>query len=715
MIYLVSNNQQLFKSSLYTSISPEEALQLLWELDDIALDTETEGLDVFSDALLLTQLGNKDIQVVVDCLTVDINLFKPLLESNKQFLLWNAQFDLEFFYHKRILINNVYDGFLAEKILYLGYEHLHEYSLKAAGKYYLDIDLDKSLRGTITTLGITDATIVYAANDVKYLHDIRDKQLEDAKKKDVVNAIIFENEFVKCLTYIKYCGIKLDEQKWSNKIERDSTELQKAQQALDNWLIDYVLTKRPPSYYSIDTTWLNDYTYAIEKSKLPKNAVRCPEKDYARVKVWKVDNKSDYIYQNLQGDLFSDFDTDWKCGINWNSSQQVIPLFEELGIDCTTIDKKTKKSKKSIEASVIKPQKHKSEIIPLYLRYQTFQKLCSTYGENWLKAINPVSKRLRTNFFQLGAKSGRLSSGGKPYNINFQNLPKDELTRSCFVAEEGNVFISADYCGQESALLASIANDKAMLEELTIGSKDIHSLVAKMSYPEIIKNCPVEQIKEKFPKQRQDSKRIEFAINYGGNALTISSNQGIPLHEAQTIYNNYMKGFPGVANYQKQQRAFVLNNGYILINENTGHKSFIPNFEKITQFREVSSQPDFWNNYNRAKATNSNPELIRYVREYTKFKSVIEKQAINYKIQGNGALCFKLASIKLFNYLKNNNLLFIVKYCIPVHDEINLECPEELGDEIAQVLVKCMEAGAAPFCTRMKLSADVHIGKHWIH
>ena len=62
-----------------------------------------------------------------------------------------------------------------------------------------------------------------------------------------------------------------------------------------------------------------------------------------------------------------------------------------------------------------------------------------------------------------------------------------------------------------------------------------------------------------------------------------------------------MKGFPGVANYQKQQRAFVLNNGYILINESTGHKSFIPNFEKITQFREMSSQPDFWNNYNKAK------------------------------------------------------------------------------------------------------------------
>ena len=78
-------------------------------------------------------------------------------------------------------------------------------------------------------------------------------------------------------------------------------------------------------------------------------------------------------------------------------------------------------------------------------------------------------------------------------------------------------------------------------------------------------------------------------------------------------------------------------------------------------------------------------------------------------------MCFKLASIKLFNYLKRNQLLNIVKYCIPVHDEINLECPEELSDEISKILVQCMVEGGKPFCSRVYLGADVEIGKHWIH
>ena len=40
----------------------------------------------------------------------------------------------------------------------------------------------------------------------------------------------------------------------------------------------------------------------------------------------------------------------------------------------------------------------------------------------------------------------------------------------------------------------------------------VHSLVAKMSYPQIIGDTPIEEIKVKFPEQRQDAKGIEFAI-----------------------------------------------------------------------------------------------------------------------------------------------------------------------------------------------------------
>ena len=112
----------------------------------------------------------------------------------------------------------------------------------------------------------------------------------------------------------------------------------------------------------------------------------------------------------------------------------------------------------------------------------------------------------------------RITSGGKDKSsnteyINFLNFPSDEETRSCMVAENGNKWISIDYSGQETYLLASIAADKAIIEELTNGSGDIHSLTAYMSYKEIPRDTPIKDIKKLYHNLRQDAKGIEFAIN----------------------------------------------------------------------------------------------------------------------------------------------------------------------------------------------------------
>ena len=66
--------------------------------------------------------------------------------------------------------------------------------------------------------------------------------------------------------------------------------------------------------------------------------------------------------------------------------------------------------------------------------------------------------------------------------------------------------------GQESRLIASVSEDKAMIELFEHDNDDVHSLVAKMSYPEIVGDTPIEEIKAKFPQQRQDAKGVEFAI-----------------------------------------------------------------------------------------------------------------------------------------------------------------------------------------------------------
>ena len=96
-------------------------------------------------------------------------------------------------------------------------------------------------------------------------------------------------------------------------------------------------------------------------------------------------------------------------------------------------------------------------------------------------------------------------------------------------------WISCDYSGQESRIIADVTNDAALLDLFNKGCGDVHSLVAKMSYPKVIGDCPVEEVKKKFKHYRQEAKGIEFAINYGGDANTIANNKGIPIKEAGNL------------------------------------------------------------------------------------------------------------------------------------------------------------------------------------
>lgn len=262
----------------------------------------------------------------------------------------------------------------------------------------------------------------------------------------------------------------------------------------------------------------------------------------------------------------------------------------------------------------------------------------------------------------------RLSSGGGEAGVNMQQLPHDAETRACFIGEPGNKWISADYQGQESCIIASTANDQAMIDLLQ-SKGDIHSLVAKMSYPDVIGDTPVGDVKSKFKSYRQEAKGIEFAINYGGDANTIANNKGIPKKEAEKIYENFMNGFPGVKKYQDYCRAEVMRKGYILMNPVTGHKAFIYDWDELSETQERMKDPMYMTIYEQYKHSDPNNEVVKAVKHFMKRKSASEKQSINYRIQNRGAMAFKLASIKLFNYLKKNNLLFIVKYCVPAHDK----------------------------------------------
>lgn len=472
MIYLVTNSKELFTNDTYTIISVEESLKLLEPLKIVGIDTETEGFSPYLKKLLLVQLGNREFQVVIDCRTIDIKLYRSYLESDRLFCGWNLKFDIKFLFYHGIIPINLYDGYLAEKMIWLGYPAgMHGLSLKAAGQNYLGIELDKSVRGEIIWRNsLTDRIITYAAKDVAYLEDIREKQIEILYNRGQKNALLLENKAITSIAYFEYCGVKLDKDKWTSKMNKDLEKLNTALSSLNEWVV----------------------------KELPN---------------------SKFCEKILQGDLFSGFDAEPKCKINWDSPKQVIEIFEYLGFNLNAIDKKTKAVKKSVEAGIISKQSHLSSIVPIYLEYKEVQKVCSTYGQTFLDLVNPVTGRIHTNFFQIGTDTNRLSSGGGEDTevipgktislVNLQNLPADSETRSCFISEPGNLWISADYSSEESVILANISKDKAMLD-IFKNKGDLHSLVAKMLYPEDLKDISVEEVKAKRPDLRRKAKAPEF-------------------------------------------------------------------------------------------------------------------------------------------------------------------------------------------------------------
>ena len=400
MIYFVTKQHTLYQSPHYKMISEEESLEMIKDWKCAQADSETSGLDPHSSILLLFQLGSVDgeTQIVIDCTTIDIRLYKKRLEE-MYLEFHNGKFDLQFLYQWGIVPRKVYDTMIVEQFLHLGESTDKGFSsLQEVAMRRLDVFIDKSVRGEIIRRGITEDVILYAANDVKYLHQIMQKQsIEFWQKKCSVGAKL-ECDCVPAMAYLEWCGIKLDEEKWKAKMEKDRKNLVAAKEKLDNFVVENNYTK----FYHIDT----------------------------------------------QGDLWEGFNDNPIIDINWDSPAQVIKFAKDLGFDTTVQDKKTGKDKDSVIEKHLKSQVGiNDEFLKLYFDYKEYAKVCSSFGQGHLDAINPVTHRLHASYFQIGTSTGRMSSGSDDERggINMQQLPKNEETRSCFVAEKGNLFCSCDY------------------------------------------------------------------------------------------------------------------------------------------------------------------------------------------------------------------------------------------------------------------------------
>lgn len=495
MIKLVTTQRELFGNDGYEIVSVEESLRMFKDCKILQVDSETTGINAHLDELLCFQIGNDslDARVVVDCNTVDIKRYKSLLEG-KMLIGHNLKFDLQFLYKHGIIPRKVYDTMIVEQLLYLGYPSgQHSYSLKSVALDRIGIDIDKTVRGQIIWRGLDAEVITYAAGDVTYLERIMRSQVEECKRKDCLAGAKLECCSVPFMAYMEWCGIKLDAAKWKAKMDNDRRNLEESLRNLQDW------------------------------------CVKASESEYPFLKK--------YITIDRQGDLFNGFDLTPKVNINWSSPPQVIAVAKQLGFNTTTQDKKTGEDKDTVLEKVLMTQKGVcDEFLRLYYGkgspgeddyypgYRGADKVVSSFGQGHLDAINPVTGRIHTNYHQLGASSGRMSCGsgtdpslerykklpkGSCKMLNMQQLPHDAATRSCFVSEPTNLWVSVDFSAEEARLAGDIYNDQAIIDMFLKGL-DSHSVYAKIFFKDELKDVDIKDVRKKRPDLRQKAKGPEF-------------------------------------------------------------------------------------------------------------------------------------------------------------------------------------------------------------
>lgn len=344
---------------------------------------------------------------------------------------------------------------------------------------------------------------------------------------------------------------------------------------------------------------------------------------------------------------------------NINSPKQ---LGEILFVKLQIPTKKKTKTGFSTNAEVLEGLADEYEIVRCILDYRTLAKLKSTYCEGLLKVIGEDG-RIHSCFNQTETRTGRISST----EPNLQNIPvRQELGREMrkfFKAADGNLLVDADYSQIELRVLADIANDQAMIDAFNKDT-DIHTVTASQVF-----HMPEKLV---TPLMRSRAKAVNFGIVYGIGAFSLSKDIGVTRAEADRYIKDYLHLYAGVDRYMKEVVEQAKKDGYV--------KTL---FARRRYLPELAS---------------SNGML----------RAFGERVARNMPIQGTAADIIKIAMIRVYHRLKDENMQ--AKLILQVHDELIVEAPEAEAQKAAQIVSEEMENACK---MKVRLKSDANIGKTW--
>ena len=340
-------------------------------------------------------------------------------------------------------------------------------------------------------------------------------------------------------------------------------------------------------------------------------------------------------------------------------------LFDKMGLPG---GKKTKTGAWGTGADVLEGLAAEGhDLAAQVLEWRGLAKLKSTYTDALPEFINPETGRIHTSYSLASTTTGRLASS----DPNLQNIPirteDGRRIRTAFVAEKGNLLVSADYSQIELRLLAHIADIDSLRQAFADG-QDIHAMTASEMFGVPLADMTAET--------RRRAKAINFGIIYGISAFGLANQLGISRGEASDYIKAYFEKFPGIKDYMEAVKQEAHAQGYV---------STL--FGRRIYLREIDSK-------------------IPARRAFA------ERAAINAPIQGSAADIIRRAMIAMPPVLKKKSPKS--RMLLQVHDELIFEAPESETDKLMQNVREVMQNACAPrLSLSVPLVVEAQAAKNW--
>lgn len=690
--YIANHVSQRYLAGTFEEFLSWWMLQISYQLD-----IETNITDWWNDKILIsmqfgsTSLRDEPIQWFLQWseLTAEQRdtIINTLNNDKRQKLIHNGRFEYIILRSYNIILENIYDTMLGEKVIRGGMDNA-EYSLADISWKYLRIIMDKSLQMVFGDNIIDDSKLLYGCTDVMYLDIIKRQQIEEATTLKLLNVLALEMEVLPAFSDITYEGMMLDVDKWRENIALAEPIIQRTSDQINSWLrVDpfkqYAYTKEIisnedrlninfkswqqkgellklifPDLIGGTKPIINKYirdNAGITDSNLLYILLSLRDGDYTPLQEELLKSHRDYLIRN-------DYLTPAGVStINWNSTDQALPLMQ-------LVEPKLK----SLSEEDVNKTSH--PILRDLQRYKNSLKLTSNLGESFIHKYLAPDGRIHSNFNQI-ISTGRCSSS----NPNMQNIAvgervtipedKDGLRyRNSFICEPGWQFVDGDYISQELVIIAYISRDPVWMECIDKGW-DLHSVCAELVFKDkwrkaaetdcsfykmvIGPDGKLVQNKQKckcrgHKKLRDMIKPISFGLAYGMSEFKLAGELQITIREAKNLIEEYFSTFPKIGEVLDIMGRHGVEKGWVPTLAPFHRKRFYPVWEGFKPYID--------------------PYLLGIIN--VPALGEIERASKNHPIQGTSADIVKTAMVLVRDYIKDNDLRDIIKLQANVHDQI---------------------------------------------